>query len=83
MPGTDARGRLGDEPFGHRVTKDGRVLISARGRLLNGGGGRQVTVVAGPKAVKLIAALGTAADQAAVQLLLAKATGNYRHGNER
>jgi hypothetical protein len=76
MPGIDARGRLGDEPFDHRVTKDGRVLISFEGR--------QVTVVAGARGTRLATALADAADDPqAVQLLLAKATGNFKHGNER
>ena len=46
--------------------------------------GRQVTVVAGRRAQRLIAELRAAeADVARVQLLLAKVTGNFKHGNER
>jgi microcystin degradation protein MlrC len=46
--------------------------------------GRQVTVVAGPRAARLIAALRQAGDDpAAVQLLLAKATRHFKHGTER
>jgi len=72
----DVRGRLEDEPFGHRVTKDGRVLVSFEGR--------QVTVVAGRRAQRLIAELQAAgADVARMQMLLAKVTGNFKHGNER
>lgn len=72
----DARGRLEDEPFGHRLTKDGRVLVSFEGR--------QVTVVAGRRAQRLVTELRAAeADAARVQLLLAKVTGNFKHGNER
>jgi hypothetical protein len=75
MP-VDARGRLEDEPFGHRVTKDGRVLVSFQGR--------QVTVVAGRRAERLAGELAAAGgDAAQVQLLLAKATGHFKHGNER
>ena len=75
MP-VDARGRLDDEPFGHRVTKHGRVLVSFEGR--------QVTVVAGRRAARLIGELESAgADAARVQMLLAKVTGNFKHGNER
>jgi hypothetical protein len=77
MPGgTDERNRLEGEPFAHRVTKDGRVLVGFEGR--------QVTVLAGPRAARLIAALQQAGDDpAAVQLLLAKATGHFEHGTER
>jgi microcystin degradation protein MlrC len=75
MP-VDERGRLDDEPFAHHVTKDGRVLISFEGR--------RVSVVAGRRAARLIAALQqAAADPAAVQLLLAKATGHFKRGTER
>jgi hypothetical protein len=74
--GADKRNRLEGEPFAHRVTKDGRLLISFEGR--------QVTVGAGPRAARLIAALQQAGDDpAAVQLLLAKATGHFKHGTER
>ena len=72
----DARGRLEEEPFGHRVTKDGRVLVTFQGR--------QVTVVAGKRAGRLIGELEAArGDVARVQMLLAKVTGNFKHGNER
>lgn len=71
----DARGRLVDDPFSHRVTKDGKVLVSR--------GGRLVVTVAGHDAKKLIGAIDSARDEAAVQQALARATGNYRRGNER
>jgi hypothetical protein len=75
MP-VDERGRLEGEPFTYRVTNDGRVLVSFEGR--------QVSVVAGQRAARLIAALRAAAgDPAGVQLLLAKATGHFKHGTER
>ena len=74
MP-VDRRGQLESDPFSYRVTKDGRVLISR--------GGRQVVVLAGAKADRLAAELAAAADEQAEQLLLARATGNYRRGNER
>jgi hypothetical protein len=53
------------------VTASGQVLISR--------GGRQVTVVRGTSAARLAAQLEAAADERAVQLLLAKATGHYKH----
>jgi hypothetical protein len=67
-----------DDPFDYRVTKSGQVLISR--------GGRQVVTVAGARAARLIATLDSASstgDEEAVQLALAKATGNYKRGNER
>jgi hypothetical protein len=73
MP-VDKRKRLAADPFSHVVTKDGRILVSRSGR--------NVGVIAGARAERLRAQLA-AADERAVQLLLARATGQYRHGTER
>jgi hypothetical protein len=67
----DERGRLESDPFEARVTASGTVLISR--------GGRRVTVVRGRAAERLAVSLESAADERAVQLLLAKATGHYKH----
>ena len=67
-------GGLEDRPFSYRITKDRRVLVSYRAR--------QVTVVAGPSAQRLIAALERADDEA-TQHVLARVTGNFKRGNER
>lgn len=64
---------LDDDPFSYRVTKDDRILVSR--------GGRLVVTIAGAQAQRLIGLLG--ADPAQDQQLLARATGNYRRGNER
>ncbi len=68
---TDA---FAESPFVYRVTKDGRVLIERKGRT--------VTVVTGRSAKVLISKL-KGSDPGAIQQLLARATGNYRRGNER
>jgi hypothetical protein len=73
MP-ADARGRLIEDPFSYRVTKDGKVMISR--------GGQLVTTVSGDGAARLAARLAVA-DTEEAQHLLARATGNYRRGNER
>ena len=70
----DARGKLIDDPFAWRITKDGRVFVSRAGT--------QVSVIAGRSAERLIEQLDRA-DENAAQHLLARATGHYRHGNER
>jgi len=62
------------EPFDWQVTADSRVLVSR--------GGKQVVVVAGVRGSKLAAQLETA-DNERAQQLLARATGNYKRGNER
>jgi hypothetical protein len=64
---------LDDDPFDYRVTKDGRILVSR--------GGRPVVTVAGSAAERLLGMLGR--DDDLDQQLLARATGNYRRGNER
>lgn len=65
---------LDDDPFDWRITKDGQVLVSRRGRL--------VTTVRGSVAGQLIAKLDRVTELEAQQLL-ARATGNYKRGNER
>ena len=70
----DARNRFDEDVFSYRVTRDGRVLISWKGRI--------VTTVAGQGASRLVAKLD-GADRREVQHLLARATGNFKHGNER
>ena len=62
------------EPFVWQVAADSKVLVSR--------GGRQVVVVAGARGAKLAAQLETA-DEEQAQQLLARATGNYKRGNEK
>lgn len=71
---SDERGRLLADPFDYRVTKQGAVIVSR--------GGRPVMTAGGGDAARLIVALQRA-DDAQAQHLLARATGNYRRGNER
>jgi hypothetical protein len=67
----DARGRLQSDPFSWRQTKSGEIVISR--------GGRAVMTLGGPRASRLAAALAACADEHEEQLLLAKATGHYKH----
>ena len=60
--------------FSWRATKDGRVRISR--------GGRVVTTLAGRSARRFLGRV-EGADEAAAQLEMARATGNYKRGNER
>lgn len=64
---------LADDPFAFRITGAGLIIVSRRGRI--------VATVGGAKAARLGALLGR--DAARDQELLARATGNYRRGNER
>lgn len=70
----DARGRLESDPFDYRETKAGELMISR--------GGRVVVTLGGKRAASVLTSLERA-DEAGQQLVLAKATGNYKHGNER
>jgi hypothetical protein len=65
---------LTENPFDFQITKAGTVLISRAGR--------QVAIVGGSRAVRLIAQL-EAGDVDAQQQALARITGNYRRGNEK
>ncbi|MCA9728870.1 MAG: hypothetical protein KC729_14360 [Candidatus Eisenbacteria bacterium] len=71
---TDRRGKLEEQPFSYRETKDGRVMIYWQGRLIK-------TLAGGPAIKFSKAAAGKSESE--IQLLLAKATGHFKHGNER
>jgi hypothetical protein len=70
----DKRQKLSEAPFDYQVTKDNKVFISYHNKT--------VKILSGKAAEKLLAAVEDA-DEAAVQLALAKVTGNFKHGNER
>lgn len=68
---------MGGERFSYKVTKDGRVFV-----YWHGGGGKREIVLKGSRAAKLIAGL-PGMDPEQEQLALARATGNFKRGNER
>jgi hypothetical protein len=61
--------------FSAVVTRDERVLVSHNGR--------QVVALAGADARNVIRKLEAAETGEAEQMVLAKATGNFKRGNER
>ncbi len=69
----DARGKLSDEPFDLKVTRD-KIIVRFRNRI--------VATLVGVAADEVRAALATG-DAAAVQLVVARKTGNFKRGNER
>ncbi len=71
---TDRRRRLADEPFAYRATKGGIVFISWQGKT--------VTTLKGKAAETFLAKVNGLTNEAA-QLLMAKATGHFKHGTER
>lgn len=70
----DQRGKLEENPFDYQITKDGKIMISYNGK--------QVKVMKGKQAEKLIARLDEL-DEYDIQLELARVTGNFKRGNER
>ena len=74
MSEIDKRNKLGAAPFDYEITKDGLVLLYW--------GNKHVKTLAGKAAERFIAEIDDL-DEQAIQLVLAKATGNFKRGNER
>lgn len=73
MDNIDKRNRLKEEPFSYRVSKDKKVFISWHEK--------QVMILKGKESEKFLAKLERA-DALEAQLIMAKITGNFKHGNE-
>jgi hypothetical protein len=65
---------VADEQFSYRATGRGDVFVSWRGR--------DVTTLRGRAAARFLLHANGASDEQ-VQELLRRATGNFKHGNER
>jgi hypothetical protein len=74
MSEVDKRNRLDDDVFEYRETKDSSVHISWYGK--------RVMTLKGPQARKFLAKIADLEGKEA-QLVMAKITGNFKHGNER
>lgn len=74
MREVDKRGVLEDEIFSYRALKDGKVFIYWHEK--------HVTTLAGKAAQKFLARIETVTGKDA-QLVMAKVTGHFKHGNER
>jgi hypothetical protein len=74
MSEIDKRGKLKEQPFTYRTTKDGKVFIQWHGK--------QIMILKGEAAEKFIIAVEQANAQQA-QLLMARVTGHFKHGNEK
>ncbi len=73
LPNARRQGARITERFSYRITKDRKVLVYWQGR--------QVVVLKEARAIQFMAGLpGMDPEQ---QLALAKATGNFKRGNER
>ncbi len=74
MSNIDKRNRFDEEVFTYRVNKDNKVFISWKGK--------QVTILAGKDSDKFLSRM-MGKDFKEQQLIMAKVTGNFKHGNER
>jgi len=74
MSKLDVRDRLKENPFEYQMTKANKMMIFVQNKMIMTLGEKQ--------ALKLNAKLEVA-DEFNQQLLLAKATGHYKHGNEK
>ncbi len=70
----DQRGTFDEDVFTYTEVKDGRVLIYWYGK--------HVTTLKGDRAQKFLKQV-VGLDARAVQLVLAKVTGNFKRGNEK
>lgn len=70
----DRRGKLDDDIFTYKITKDRKAFISWHGK--------QVMTLSGRKAEEFITDIEAAHGKEA-QLIMAKATGHFKHGNEK
>lgn len=70
----DKRNRLDEEPFSYKVSKDKKVFIYWYGK--------QVTILKGKESDKFLERIEKA-DSKEKQLIMAKITGNFKHGNEK
>lgn len=74
MPEVDKRNILDDEVFSYQTGKDGKVFIFWYRK--------QVKILKGKEAQKFLAKIAGLEHKEA-QLVMAKATGNFKRGNER
>ena len=74
MGETDKKSRFAEEVFSYRATKDGKVFLFWHGK--------QVKILKGMAAQKFLQDVVNI-DQQEAQLVMAKVTGNFKHGNER
>ncbi|MEW9094615.1 MAG: hypothetical protein AB2417_05985 [Clostridiaceae bacterium] len=74
MNEVDKRNKLDEEPFSYKILKDNRVFIYWNGK--------QVTILKGKESSKFLSQIENV-DLKEMQLIMAKITGNFKHGNEK
>jgi len=74
MNSVDKHNRFDEEVFTYSISKDKKIFISWNGK--------QVTILNGKDSEKFLRRIQEA-NHLESQLIMAKATGNFKHGNER
>lgn len=74
MNEVDKRNKLDEEFFSYKVSKDNKVFVFFYGK--------QVMILKGKESEKFLSRIQNVSSKEA-QLILAKVTGNFKHGNER
>ncbi|RJX41311.1 hypothetical protein D3P09_04830 [Paenibacillus pinisoli] len=74
MGSIDKRNRLSEEVFTYKVSKDNKVFIYWQGK--------QVTILSGKASERFLKAI-EGKEHKEAQLIMAKATGNFKRGNEK
>lgn len=74
MENIDKRNKLDEEFFSYKVSKDNKVFIYWYEK--------QVMILKGTQSEKFLAKMQSANSKEA-QLIMAKVTGNFKHGNEK
>lgn len=74
MGNIDKRGRLEEEIFSYRVSKDNKIFISWHDK--------QIMILKGKDSEKFLSRM-VGATPLEAQLIMAKVTGNFKHGNEK
>jgi len=75
MNNIDKRNRLDEEVFSYRVSKNNSVFINFKGK--------EIKIVKGKEAERLLSKIHAAESDKEIQLALAKITGNFKRGNEK
>ncbi len=70
----DKRNVLDEKPFSYKITKDKKILLYWHGK--------QVSILRGKQSQRFIEKIKNA-DTKEEQLIMAKITGNFKHGNEK
>lgn len=74
MNSIDKRGKLKEEPFTFRITREGKVFIHWHGK--------RVMILKESRADTFRNAIAKA-EPGQAQLIMARVTGHFKHGNER